>query len=436
MKTAVDYGESEKKRFYSDDRDPTLQDDERSCFERDRGRIIHCNAFRRLQAKTQVFGLGISDFFRTRLTHSLEVAQIAKGIALRTGLADTDLVEAASLAHDIGHPPFGHTGEIELQKLMVDNGGFEANAQNLRVLSQIEIKSAKFQGLNLCRATVDAILKYKTSFKEMAKKNPNYRDEVMQGRLQKFYYDEDRGLVDWACEGHADASFECQIMNWADDIAYSVHDLEDGIKSGMISQRNLRDTILKSRVKEFVGSQYEERHWASIAERIKQALSESATENAISISQEHARKARRKSVTSALIHEFITSTSATVDPGKTPSRYQPRLVPSNEAQARCLILKRIVWEAIISNERVATLERKARSIVQLLFDAFKDPSNVSSTVKMLPSDFRERFERTNKTEKDLVRVATDYIAGMTDAYAVRIYSRLTGPDFSSFFEML
>ena len=156
--------------------------DERTEFERDRSRIIHSAAFRRLQGKTQVFTAGEGDFFRTRLTHSLEVAQIGKGLALRLR-ADPDLVEAVSLIHDIGHPPFGHSGEEELKLLMRPYGGFEANAQNIRILTKLENKSGKYDGLNLTRATIDGQLKYKEAFE------PTKR---------KFVYEDDIGIVDWA----------------------------------------------------------------------------------------------------------------------------------------------------------------------------------------------------------------------------------------------
>src|SRR6266487_1979435 len=148
--------------------------DVRTAFEKDRDRIIHCASFRRLQGKTQVFGMGGSDFFRTRLTHSLEVAQIAKGIALHCGHANTELVEAASLAHDIGHPPFGHTGESVLKQRMSKPGGFEANAQNFRILNKLEVRTAEPEspGLNLTRAAVDALLKYKRPYDQVNKNDP------------------------------------------------------------------------------------------------------------------------------------------------------------------------------------------------------------------------------------------------------------------------
>jgi dGTPase len=197
--------------------------DERGHFERDRSRIIHSASFRRLQGKTQVFAAGEGDFFRTRLAHTLKVAQIGKGLALRLG-ADPDLVEAISLAHDICHPPFGHSGETKLRKLMKNHGGFEANAQNIRLLTKLEEKSLEYSGLNLTRATIDGQMKYKQPF------DPS---------KPKFYYVDDQPIVDWiAKDGSASGkqqSFDCQIMDWADEIAYSVHDLEDGIHSGFVT---------------------------------------------------------------------------------------------------------------------------------------------------------------------------------------------------------
>ena len=207
------------------------RDDGRTDFERDRSRIIHSAAFRRLQGKTQVFTAGEGDFSRTRLTHSLEVAQIGKGLAIQLKVkADPDLVEAVSLIHDIGHPPFGHAGEQELKRLMKPYGGFEANAQNIRILTKLETKSDRYEGLNLTRATIDGQLKYKEAFDPSRK---------------KFVYEEDTCIVDWASKAARSAvtganlgedckSLECEIMDWADEVAYAVHDLEDSIHARYI----------------------------------------------------------------------------------------------------------------------------------------------------------------------------------------------------------
>ena len=234
--------------------------------ERDRGgRIIHSAmiAFRtlagqagrrsftvrlsRLQGKTQVFGVRYGDFFRTRLTHSLEVAQIGKALAVRLG-ADPTLVEAICLAHDIGHPPFGHYGEQALRTRMAEHGNFEANAQNLRVLTQLEVKSDRYTGLNLTRSVLDGLLKYKAI-------------HGSRPGLRKSCYAEDAPLLEWVCEHGSleERSFECQIMNWADDVAYSAHDLEDGIHVGMITVHHLRRPSNQDAVIQRVQEEAEER---------------------------------------------------------------------------------------------------------------------------------------------------------------------------------
>ncbi len=318
--------------------------DRRSIFEKDRAKIIHSAAFRRLQGKTQVFGMGGSDFFRTRLTHSLEAAQIAKGIALHCGHANTELVEAASLAHDIGHPPFGHTGEDVLKREMRDCGGFEGNAQNLRLLTKLESRTARLEapGLHISRATLDGILKYKKSYSQLDKSEPQTK--------WKFYYDDDFDVVEFACYDKPQTSrdmvteqflpmadtelksYECEIMEWADDIAYSTHDLEEELK--------------------------------------------------------------------------------------------------------CNMLKSIVWELIINDERVATLQRKAETIVRRLFDEFTMFDDERRTKEMYPADFRERLAGSTGDEAKEKRIACDYISGMTDAYASRMYSRLTEGETSSLFDII
>lgn len=394
----LEYSSSDCARQFDESRKP---DEERNEFEIDRARIIHSAAFRRLQGKTQVFVSGSGDFFRTRLTHSLEAAQIGKGLALRLG-ASPDLVEACCLAHDLGHPPFGHTGEAALAQCMAQYGGFEGNAQNIRLLARLSTKFADRDGLNLTRATLDGILKYKQPF-------------AAGGR--KFYYDEDAGLVSWATDG-GDAqgrSFECQIMDWADEIAYSVHDLEDGMKAGMITSNRLKET---RRVK--LNMEDEHLRWA--VEQVQFVENQPG---------ERARKAARKELTSRLIHDFLIAAERQTTPASSTDRYRYRVAIDPVQKARCTILKDIMFRLIVEDARVATLEDKAERIIRSLFEVFSDLR--PRTAFLFPEDFRDLWEDANDRGK--IRIACDYIAGMTDDYAERVYARLFLPQAGSIYSL-
>lgn len=379
-------------------------EEERGEFEIDRARIIHSAAFRRLQGKTQVFVSGSGDFFRTRLTHSLEAAQIGKGLALRLG-ANSELVEACCLAHDLGHPPFGHTGETALARCMARQGGFEGNAQNVRILTYLSTKFADRDGLNLTRATLDGTLKYKRPF---------------SSGQAKFYYDEDAPLVVWATDGGLPGkrSFECQLTDWADEIAYSVHDLEDGMKAGMISSSRLRSDrhVLDSLGQEHLG-------W--ILEQVGFVEGQPG---------ERARKAARKELTSRLIHEFVTAAERETTPESLQSstdRYRYRLRVAPLQKARCTALKEIMFRLIVEDARVATLENKAERIIEGLFAVFSDLR--PQTAFLFPEDFRDLWEVADDAGR--VRIACDYIAGMTDDYAERVYARLYLPQAGSIYSL-
>jgi len=417
-KSISDYDESETKTVYGLTR--KREGDTRTWFQKDRDKLIHSSAFRRLQGKTQVFGWSSSDFFRTRLTHSIEAAQIAKGIAQDHGVANIDLVEFACLAHDIGHPPFGHGGEHELQKLMRNHGGFEGNAQNLRILNRLEIKFAKKPGLDLTRASVDSILKYPKKYSDVVANNPTHL---------KFYYDDDDKLVKWAKEGAPDTneqSIECQIMNWSDDVAYSTHDLEDGIKSGFISDKKI-DSV-KEQVKKTleVDGLWNEKIWKDVTQIIKQLSYNDPSY--------HLRKAKRTERIAQLIHKFITTTKVEQrkDFKKYASRYRFTLKSDQRMKIKCKMLKQLVWEMILNDERVTTLERKGQLIVHDLFKQLTN-ANFDNNIELLPKDFREKITLNHEDHR---RVVCDYIAGMTDHYAIRLYSRILESDIHSIFEIL
>lgn len=392
--------------------------DLRSEFERDRARIIHSAAFRRLQGKTQVFGVYEGDFFRTRLTHSLEVAQIAKGIALTVG-ADTDLVEAVCLAHDLGHPPFGHTGEYVLHELMRDHGGFEGNAQTFRILTRLERKHSTYEGLNLTYQTLDGVLKYKTCIDAAA-------IAAAPGRPVKGYYSDDQALVETIMRvtgtGY-ERSVECQIMDVADDIAYSVHDLEDSLKAGVISLvdfhrpphprivRLVNEHLTPLRLK--VSAAQVQKELEAIADRLAEL-------------ERTAHRAARKMLTRDLIHEFASAVTISPD---------GRIAVDSPTRVRIEVLKAFESYKVIHNPRVTTLGYKGKEVLRRLFAALDQGRE---SIGLFPEDHGEDYERAllDGDETARKRVICDFLSGMTDSYAMRFYCRLFVPGEGSFYEML
>ena len=392
--------------------------DLRSEFERDRSRIIHSAAFRRLQGKTQVFGVYEGDFFRTRLTHSLEVAQIAKGIALGVG-ADTDLTEAVCLAHDLGHPPFGHSGERALHEAMREHGGFEGNAQTFRLLTRLERKSNAYEGLNLTYQTLDGVLKYKRPVDSRAGHG--------EGPAKGFYgWDREwiEEIVTRTGSGW-ERSFECQIMDVADDIAYSVHDLEDGLKAGFIRAEDF-EKFPPGRIRRAVNA-------ALAATGAGRELDEDEIHGQLAAIarrtdrfEREAGRAARKMLTRSLIHELATAVD--VDRGG-------RVVVEAEGRVRIEILKAFLSYTVIFNPRVTTLGHKGREILRTLFGTLDGGPD---SLGLFPEDHGEAYERAlvRGSESDRKRVVCDFLAGMTDAYAIRFYSRLFVPGEGSFYELL
>lgn len=373
--------------------------DERSPSEIDRSRILHSAAFRRLAGKTQIFGINQDSFFRSRLTHSLEVAQIAKGIALKTK-CDIETCETAALAHDIGHPPFGHKGEQVLAKLMRDHGGFEANAQNFRVLTLLEVKFVDGAGLDLTRAVLDAVLKYR---------------EPWDGDRAKFYYVDDsrvREIVEWAKDGIKEQSFECQVMDWADDVAYSSHDFEDGLHAGLISGQRLRtyrDEICEHAKRKLSSTSATDFEFVrKLVVEFEAAPPESA-------------EATAKKLTSRIITEFLAveRVPRSSKKGGSPARHSWDLKVKPSLRRKCEMLKSASYVLLVSDPRVASLEARADRVLEALFGVYSQ----ESAEALYPEPFRSRFKALHDNHTR-ARTACDFISGMTDDYAERVYSRI------------
>jgi dGTPase len=387
---------------------------ERTPFERDRARVVHSASLRRLAAKTQVLGPQADDFVRNRLTHSLEVAQIARDLAHPLG-CHPDLAETAALAHDLGHPPFGHNGEVALDALGAECGGFEGNAQTLRILTRLEAKSVdaggRSVGLNLTRATLDACTKY-----------PWSRPAGEVGSKFGVYAD-DTEVFDWLRTG-IDGPRRCveaQVMDFADDVAYSVHDLEDGVVSGRIDLGLLEHTEERAATWQTV------REWYlpdASDELLDEALGRVRAVTSWPVSPYDGSRrglAALKNLTSDLIGIFCGSVlRATRHEHGEASLVRHRgdvVVPAETAQ-EIAVLKGIAAHYVMrAQERVELLERQ-RVVVAELFDALwkqggeaLDPS--------LRLDFDQAADDTGRT-----RVVIDQIASLTDASALRWHQRL------------
>ena len=341
----------------------------RTDFQRDRDRIVHCTAFRRLEYKTQVFVNHEGDLFRTRLTHSLEVAQIARAIA-RNLRVNEDLVEAISLAHDLGHTPFGHAGQDALHESMRPYGGFEHNLQSLRVVDELEERYGGFNGLNLTFETREGILKH------CSLENARTLGEIGRRFIER-----------------RQPSVEAQIANLADEIAYNNHDVDDGLRSGLITLVQIEAIPLFARHAADV-----RREFPDIAER---RMIHETTRRMIN----------------ALIVDLITETRARIAAAAPDAieavRSSPALVAfSSSMRAEADQLKRFLSEHLYRHFQVMRMTEKARRIVRDLFAAFRDEP------RLLPPDHRRRVEAEGP------RAIADYVAGMTDRYAIREHRRL------------
>jgi dGTPase len=391
-------------------------DGERTQFQRDRARVLHSAAFRRLAAKTQVHAAGSDDFLRTRLTHSLEVAQIGREMGARLG-CDPDVVDTAGLAHDLGHPPFGHNGEDALDAVAGPCGGFEGNAQTLRVLTRLEAKVVRpdgaSAGLNLTRASLDACCKY-----------PWPRSNG----VRKFgVYDDDTQVFGWLRTGVPDPARRCleaQVMDWADDVAYSVHDVEDGIHGGYIVLRRLRDdNVERAALCADVAGSYSAESTYDLAAVLDELLSDPVLAPLYQYDGSHRSMVALKQVTSVLTGRFVAAavraTRSAAGPGAL-RRYAADLVVPRRTRAECALLKGLALRYVMRRPGAQPWYEQQREILTGLVDALsrRAPHGLDPVFAPLWLEAADDAAR--------LRVIIDQVASLTDPAAIAWHRRLVG----------
>jgi dGTPase len=397
-----------RSQFVDEDRDP---------FARDRARVLHSSALRRLADKTQVVDPGADEFPRTRLTHSLEVAQIARELGFELGCAP-DVVDAAGLAHDLGHPPFGHNGEAVLNELSAQIGGFEGNAQTLRILTRLEPKTIGSDGqpggLNLTRAVLDATCKYPW---------PRRADNAKFG-----VYADDLPAFTWLRDGVPDGRrcLEAQVMDWADDVAYSVHDVEDGVYAGSIRIDAL-DAAERAEVCALAAGLYLSGPLAMpvaipLDGALDRLLALPALMDLRGFDRSHAALTAAKRATSELTGRFAGAAAAATlaQAGAGPlTRYDADLTVPREVVVECALLKalaaRYVMQSAAAGERRAAQRRLLRELVAALVDA-----GASALSQALRPSWAEAAD-----DDERLRVVIDQVAQLTDSGAVAAHRRLT-----------
>jgi len=423
----------------------------------DYSRVIHSASFRRLQGKTQILNLGDSDFYRTRLTHSLEVAQIAGGIVRQLNehfsehpahqfLPKSNLIQAIGLTHDLGHPPFGHGGEVALNYCMREHGGFEGNGQTLRTLSKLE-KFSENAGSNWSRRSLLGILKYPVSYSQVKNadmdaslRNDNNLLKLLNrqnSKPPKCYLDCDQDVVEWILDplnqadrdeftsftlkkdDHGKAkhkSFDCSIMDVADDIAYGVHDLEDAIALGLVKEAAFRERVPESECK-------------SILDSLKAKYPGESSNNVydIMVKALFSNGKLRKRYIGRFVHHLMTNiVIRSVDNLDEPLiKYRAEL--RGDPQTFLNALQSLIVKEVIHSAEVQHLEFKGQQMVLSVFETL-----LSEPDRFLASDTYELYQASNNPS----RVICDHIAGMTDAFLLRTYDRLFSPRTGSVFDKL
>lgn len=481
------YNKEESQRFFVEGE---LDNEEyRTAFRRDFARVMHSPSFRRLAGKTQLFPSGESDFFRNRLTHSLEVAQIAKTIAIKINETilkdnnnlkiDLDVVEFAGISHDLGHPPFGHQGEEILAECMYNFGGFEGNAQTLRVLSKIDKKiqngyldrggfdengNDRRFGLNITYRSLASILKYDVNISDEILSNAERKNKVIKG-----YYSTESTLVDKMKESvllgrSYDGEFktiECQIMDIADDIAYSTYDLEDAFKAGFISPIDMliqnkefyelvsesifTSTKIKINKDEIINILSDlikfifilpDDLLKGVSKLSKGDLSEAEY---LFLGQQYSNKYNqlitnngyvRRDFTSQLIESSIANISMTLNP-EIPA--MSKVVITESTKIRIEILKRVAFLTQVLSPKLKASEHRGKKIIKKIFESIApDKDNIKKVPELLPKDVQLLYIQ-NDDINHKYRIVCDFIACMTDKYALEFYDRISSGNLVSIF---
>ena len=423
------------------------QQDHRTPFQRDRARILHSAAFRRLQSKTQVMGSGQSDFYRTRLTHSLEAAQIGSGITSQLRYKypklcaqlfppDDTLIEALCLAHDIGHPPFGHGGEVALHYMMRNYGGFEGNGQTFRILTCLEPFSEHY-GMNLTRRTLLGVLKYPQILEKLNKEEINtepasFRQlKASDWHPPKGLYQDDTSTLSWLLaplsvedkqlfqqlnksdqpNKHHKTRFkslDCSIMELADDIAYGIHDLEDAIVTGVVNREDFEHNVIKKLQK--LDDQWLHAYSQTLADKLFSDLHH-----------------LQKDAIGGLVNYLITAIALVDLNEQDQLTFQDPLLqfnaklPHTTSQA-LQIFKDFVYDYVIIQPIIQRVEYQGQQIVMEIFEAL-----ASDPMRLLPKHTAKRWQHAKDCDENPYRVISDYVSGMTDEYATKLYSTLFVP---------
>lgn len=444
-------------KYWEARRSDKKREADRTPSQRDYARVVHSSAFRRLQAKTQVLGLGDSDFYRTRLTHSLEVSQIGEGIVrklrdskeveegTKATLPDSSQIRAICLAHDLGHPPFGHGGERALNKMMVKYGGFEGNGQSLRIMSHLESYHEDY-GMDLTRRTLLGVLKYPAPYSKV-ENIKSYPEENASTPTKKdfsppkCYLDCEDDVIswiskylkdDWAIVGKAKEvgrekhnetehmSLDASILEAADDIAYGTHDLEDVIAMKLIDQNDFEEIIPNEVLKPFL--EFEETNISSCYKEFVEHLF-------------HKSSSKRKQAIGNLVGFFIRNVEFDKESYENLSNpiFSTRVNFKIEHKKVLKALKTLVREKVIFSPQVQRLEFKGQKVIEDLFAAFQ-----SNPVKLLPPEKADLYEiaESDGSAKMCMRIICDYVSGMSDYYAIHRYRQMFEPSVGSLFDYL